>query len=80
MPINDNEDSAFQSLENYLKNEKKKIETEGEEKDLAQVLKVKTKRPNRETVIQKDEILNLTIALQTSQDVNDFLKQIGCKV
>jgi hypothetical protein len=51
-----------------------------EPKDLAEVLKVKTRRPNRETVIQKDEITNLTIALETSQDVNDFLKQIGCKL
>lgn len=33
-------------------------------------------KPLRDTVIQKDEILDLKIALATSCDVNDFIKQL----
>lgn len=33
-------------------------------------------RPEREKIIQKDEITNLTIKLNTSLDVNDFLKSL----
>jgi len=35
-----------------------------------------TGRPDRQTIISKDEVINLTIALNTTEDVNDFLKII----
>jgi len=33
-------------------------------------------RPERDIMIQKDEITNLRISLETSRDVNDFLKSL----
>ncbi len=33
-------------------------------------------RPEREKIIQKDEITNLAIALNTSLDVEDFIKTL----
>jgi hypothetical protein len=33
-------------------------------------------RPNRETVICKEDVLNLTIALNTSSSVDEFLNKI----
>lgn len=36
-----------------------------------------TGRPNRDRIIDQDDILNLTIALNTTQDVSDFLKIVS---
>jgi hypothetical protein len=33
-------------------------------------------KPKRETVICQDEIVNLKICLNTTKDVNDFIKRI----
>lgn len=37
---------------------------------------VKLEQPTRETVIKPDDITDVKIALETSEDVNDFLKKI----
>jgi len=39
-------------------------------------LKIQFERPIRDTVISKDEILNLRISLETTHDVNEFLATI----
>ena len=33
-------------------------------------------RPDRQTIISEDEIINLSITLGTSQDVSDFIRSI----
>jgi hypothetical protein len=37
---------------------------------------ISSAKPNREKVIQRDEILDLRISLETSQDVNDFINSL----
>jgi len=41
---------------------------------------IKSLHPRRDKVIQQDEITDLTIDLQSTETVNDFLKKLGIKV
>jgi hypothetical protein len=60
---------------NYTNKSFKPVEITARRAELERIELLKG-RPNRQTVIDGDDILNLRIALETSQDVFDVIEKV----
>lgn len=60
-------------FEEYMREQQKELDKIF---GIPEPIRVISKRPARDTPINKEDIINLKIALATSKDVNDVIEQI----